>query len=1038
MNDSLDSIRCRGGPRVLVAMAHGGAGTGQRVPSGTANLMRAEEKVGELSSRRGVASGRGAGTGLRSSHAAVLLFLLGLLLPPPATANPAGRLEPDFHGWREVRTQHFVFIFEERDASEVTQLLSICEGVYDNVTRFLHSKPHRVWIVVKGRIDEANGYTAPLPPHIDLYLAPPSEPLIGLDAANYLRLLLTHELTHYVNFEYDRGFFHNFSKIFGPAYQSVDMAFLPIWFIEGLATQAETLFTSGGRGRNPFFAMEERALLYDKSFFSLEKAAYTSNFPPSDRDWLGGYLFFQYLFKEYGQSALTAIHNDFVRFPFFGPWAAIKKVTGKSAGQIYAEMIREQEQHYAESFSIPTGRQITPSVDGSYFLPQVTDRGWYLYRFTPYKAPAIVKYDPATRAERVLIATPLSDSSSLTASRDGKKLVFSTIEQTTGRSGTIVVADLFEMDVPAARVRRITFGENLWQPRLSPDGKLLIAVQRVGAYTRLVAVGRKTGRVRPLFAVRDGIVATPAFSPDGTMIAFSLEVHGEKGIWVIPAPAGNGAAPRAVPAARAVVPLGQTGVYYPQFLDDTHLLFSSDRNGSLALYSIGVNGEGFRKVVSDPVGAWEGESIGGGNILYASERAAGFVLLEKTAVALPVAALRPSDSPPVPPKPAAHPLPAAELSRAVPYHDLPRFLGWAPLPFYYSTIASSQLILAPGFFLEGSSIMGRSSYQAAVTLRTDVLQPAVEASFGATLGTLGLTYSLSEGYVDLSSSLHEQKLIQSASLQIPLIERYLLGTESYLAVTPGVSDSLSLAAGEPFAFTPAYSPAGASSVGGSFSHNFSADLGMTFARVTGGSSFDLFPRRELLAAASAAAYPPLFADTPGTVFQGLFSISLPSPISHQVIALGLKTSYVTLPAPFVRITNPRGAFNTVFQTLPGRTLISLDYLFPIALVDVPLAYSLGIIGIAGGLHVEAAADWNPSTQAITPDSDIYAGAELAFEIAVGETSYPLGLGLAFKFNPRFTTPVDWATDIRPYIYFSTSSFATSLAPGVPAHPGFLR
>ena len=201
----------------------------------------------------------------------------------PLGAASAEPVEPDFAGWKQVQTAHFTFIYEARDALAVDELLSFAEEVYDDVTGLLGSHPSHIPVVVAGRQDLANGYTTPAPPHITLYLVPPSEPLIGLESSQYLRLLLTHELTHFVNFDYDKGMFAFLSGIFGPAVRDVNAAFLPTWFLEGIATYTETAFTDGGRGRSPFFEMEYRALVYSSSFFPLSKAAYTSFF----RRWTG-------------------------------------------------------------------------------------------------------------------------------------------------------------------------------------------------------------------------------------------------------------------------------------------------------------------------------------------------------------------------------------------------------------------------------------------------------------------------------------------------------------------------------------------------------------------------------------------------------------------------------------------------------------------------------------------------------------------------------------------------------------------------------
>ena len=150
---------------------------------------------------------------------AMLAAAASLTLIARVEANPAGPLEADFTGWQRVETAHFAFVFEPRDQGAVQELLSFSEEVYDEVTGFLGSRPARVWVVIAGRVDLANGFTSPFPPHITLYLAPPSEPLIGLEASQYLRLLLVHELTHFINFEYDKGMFAFLSAFFGPGSQ---------------------------------------------------------------------------------------------------------------------------------------------------------------------------------------------------------------------------------------------------------------------------------------------------------------------------------------------------------------------------------------------------------------------------------------------------------------------------------------------------------------------------------------------------------------------------------------------------------------------------------------------------------------------------------------------------------------------------------------------------------------------------------------------------------------------------------------------------
>jgi len=954
-----------------------------------------------------------------------LAIVVTLLALAPLVADAAGPLEPDFVGWKRAETAHFVFVFEPRDQAAVSELTSFAEEVYGEVADLLGSYPPRVWVVIAGRVDLANGYTTPFPPHMTLYLAPPSEPLIGLEASHYLRLLFVHELTHFMNFEHERGFFAFLSTLFGPGVKDANAAFLPTWFLEGIATDTETLFTDGGRGRNPFFEMEYRSFVLSHRVFPLSKAAYSSYFPPADRDWIGGYLFFHYLIDHFGKDVYVRAYDQYVKFPLLGPWKAIEHATGEPADEIYRDMVQELEAGYITLPSVHEGRPVTPGRIGDSFLPVITSRGWYLYRTTLDEPSAIVEYDPLTMRERPLLSTPLTDSASLSASADGEKIAFATCGATQGASGEIVASDLFRLDPHTRAVRRVTMGAHAWQPRLSPDGSRLLAVSAVGPCARLVEV-QGDGSIRLLFSLKEAIVSTPGFSPDGSKVAFDVEVHGTHSIRVMPSQSPelslsptDPIADFNVDQARVVVGPTASGAYYPRFVDNDHLLFSSIQNGTLALLSTDVDGKQCATICEDPIGAWSGEVVGN-EVLYTTYRTDGYTLMMKA----PQHEKRePPQIVPPPPQPDNAP---ADVINAVPYVDLPRFLAWSPLPIYDSTIASQEIVAAPGAIFWGVSNLGTSSCLAAVSFRPDALQPAVELSLQTALGTTGLGYTLSEGYTNLSPSDHREELRQQISLSFPLVSTLMLSTSTSLTLSTAIDDTLSAAGPQSFPFLDGLGiGAGSSSL--SFSHELSATMGLSFVRTVIGSVMDMFPRSEVLASAAFSAYPPWVSATGlAAVASGIFAVAIPSPVPHQVIKAGIKASYVSLNETFYQFTNPRGAFDPVTQSLPGRALVSIDYQIPIALLDVPLVYSLGLIGIGCGFHIEGAANWGASPTVFSPDQDLYAGAELLLIISAGERPFPVGFGVSFRFDPHFAIPVNLASDLRPYIFVSTDSFAGTI------------
>jgi hypothetical protein len=186
------------------------------------------------------------------------LLLIAVLFPAGAGAQSA---------WQQVRTRHFLFIFEPRDRASVDELLAVCEGVYDRVSGFFRSYPDLVPCVIRGRRDDANGLTQSLPARIDLYLTAPNDFFLGARTESWLKALLTHELVHFVHQSMPTGILYGLSRVFGPDLSALSLTFLPGWAIEGPAVYGETLFTEGGRGRNPLFEMYTTAAVVDGSLY---------------------------------------------------------------------------------------------------------------------------------------------------------------------------------------------------------------------------------------------------------------------------------------------------------------------------------------------------------------------------------------------------------------------------------------------------------------------------------------------------------------------------------------------------------------------------------------------------------------------------------------------------------------------------------------------------------------------------------------------------------------------------------------------------
>ena len=192
-----------------------------------------------------------------------------------------------------------------------------------------------------------------LPPHIELYLTAPTDHFLGARTESWLKVLLTHELTHYVHASMDRGFFYALSRVFGPDAAGAHFAFLPGWMIEGPSTNAETIFTAGGRGETRCSRCTPRLPWKRESSSAWSRRHMAPPSRPPGRIYVGGYILVDFLLSTYGRDAFQRIMDAYLGFPFFGPWSAIRKVTGKSASEVFDSLKKHLEEKYRQTRASP-------------------------------------------------------------------------------------------------------------------------------------------------------------------------------------------------------------------------------------------------------------------------------------------------------------------------------------------------------------------------------------------------------------------------------------------------------------------------------------------------------------------------------------------------------------------------------------------------------------------------------------------------------------------------------------------------------------
>ncbi|TVQ23623.1 MAG: hypothetical protein EA382_09535, partial [Spirochaetaceae bacterium] len=532
------------------------------------------------------------------SRPIVALFLVAWLASA-ASAEPV---------WLRADTDRFRFIYTDDQQWAVDELLLFADEIHDSVTGLFGTSIGRVPVVLYGRSDLANGYYTPAPPqHVALYTVTPSLPWMGARTDSWLRLLLTHELTHYVQANFRPGVFGALGRMFGSSIGALDIGFAPLWFTEGLAIYAETEFTSGGRGSDPFFEMEYKAPIIAGSMFSFAQAGYDSHLAPRGRYYTAGGFLIDALIERHGESIVTAVMADFARFPFFGIWGPIRRQTGAPMRTHYRRTVADLSERYRDDRCIERSTLLTPSERSDYHLPSITDRGWYLYRTRPDAVPAIVRFSPDSGAESTVIAVPLTDHASFSATHDGSMVAFASpgIDRTQPLAAP--TSDIYLLDVDSGSVRRLTTDGGYYQPLLSPDGSFLIAVARSRDAHRIVRWYIAGSDSDPTILYQSPSVRTytPSIAPDATRIAFAHNDRGDQRIAILDLI--DGQITLLPPLAVGGTPHGGTPhggkPYGPWFADADTLLYAHDGGGTLSVYEHRLSSNEVRRIATDPVGA---------------------------------------------------------------------------------------------------------------------------------------------------------------------------------------------------------------------------------------------------------------------------------------------------------------------------------------------------------------------------------------------------------------------------------------------------
>ncbi len=566
----------------------------------------------------------------------VCVLVLCALVFSAAFADTA----PKFKGWRQAETEHFRFVFEEAGREAAEAYAEIADEAWNKVAEAYALPKDKITVYVTGRTNTINAYTYFAPVELVMFTTPFIIPDFTY-RDDWVKYVFTHELIHAANVSFQERK-NILADLFGPYFANLDLAVVESWETDGLTTVLETELTDAGRGRSPYFELLYKAPAMEANMISYDEIGLEEE-PPAGQIYVMGYLMMRSIADRFGLETLADVERN---RDLLGSWdEALQKVTGVTGESVYRDVKISLVKRYQAERLIPEGKIISSrnTNDSSYRPAVVLDDGTMILLKKSNGASSVISLNPALASgttsyenlgedgaatkETTLFAGTFADSYAVTADAAGTVYASMALTRADRAPGTECEYQIFSWNGDDG-LKQLTHGSSFFEPAVSRDGKVLVALEQSGLNMRLVKVDLTTGETSVLLEDEGVDYAMPAVSDDGTKVAFLRIADGRAAVAYIDMTKDASKIVYVANASGSIVDPG-----YPSWNSDGSLTWCSNDRGRLEVYEARENENGEYDavpVVADPVGAlWARKTDRG--IYYLSYASSGYVIKMKPA-----------------------------------------------------------------------------------------------------------------------------------------------------------------------------------------------------------------------------------------------------------------------------------------------------------------------------------------------------------------------------------------------------------------------
>lgn len=269
--------------------------------------------------------------------------------------------------WQSMRTPQVQVIYPDTAAAAARRTLFYIEAARPSIGYGFRHGPLRIPFVVHPVNFQSNGLVMWLPKRVE-FLTTPS---VDGYAMPWLKQLVAHEYRHAVQYNnLNRGVIRVASWLLGQQGSTVGLLFMPLWALEGDAVMSETEMSSYGRGRQPRFTLEYRAMGdFARSRRNPDKWFCGSYLDPVPDHYQLGYQLCSWAYTRYGENVWDKTARYGVRNPyvFFTNTVALRKYYGTDVKGLFRDTFDDLYRYWS---SLPqaadTSRPLTPMPERNY------------------------------------------------------------------------------------------------------------------------------------------------------------------------------------------------------------------------------------------------------------------------------------------------------------------------------------------------------------------------------------------------------------------------------------------------------------------------------------------------------------------------------------------------------------------------------------------------------------------------------------------------------------------------------------------------